>query len=85
MGAVEGVFAIQFRPITAVLARQVASAVSMGAVVYPATSQDREPGSWADCGGKLIERAGLTVNGPIYVSRDTGLAMTALSGPTWSA
>jgi hypothetical protein len=74
IGAVEGVLAIQFGPIMAVLPRWVASVVSMGAVLYPATTQDPERGSWTDCSGESTERADLDGNGPTYLAPDNRFA-----------
>ena len=54
----------------AVLARWVASAVTMGAVLHQPPTQDLEPRSWADGSGEPTERAGLDGNGPTYLAPD---------------
>lgn len=50
-------------------------------------SQDREPGSWADCSGEPTERAGLTGNGPSYLApdRDSVIPPAQAIGPRWQA
>jgi len=78
MGAAESVLAIEFGPIMAVLARWVASAVTMGAVLHQPPTQDLEPRSWADCSGEPTERAGLDGNGPTYLAPDTDSVAVAL-------
>ena len=45
--------------------------MSMGAVLHPATLQDRELRSWADRSGKATERARSDGNGPTYLARDS--------------